>query len=63
MLQSPSVLEETPRKEIMAVSEYLEGFRAHGFNSAKIDAREIAEKILVEVSWPEVRQRKTKKGS
>lgn len=54
ILQSPSVSIETVRREIMAVSDYLEEFREHGFNSAKTDAREIAEKMEVEMSWPEV---------
>lgn len=61
ILQSPSVSIETVRRELMAVSDYLEGFREHGFNSAKTDAREIAEKMEVEMSWPEVPQRKTKR--
>lgn len=34
-----------------------------GFNSVKTDAREIAEEIEIEMSWPEVRKRRAKKNS
>ncbi|KAK3597593.1 hypothetical protein CHS0354_030135 [Potamilus streckersoni] len=53
ILQSPNVTAETMRKEISAE------FRDHGFNSANPDARERAERLEVEVSWPEMRQRRT----
>lgn len=45
ILQSPKVSVETVRKEITAVSEFLQEFREHGFSSATTDAREIAERI------------------
>ncbi|CAK6983230.1 zinc finger MYM-type protein 1-like [Scomber scombrus] len=61
ILQSPSVSIETLRREVMAVSGYLEEFREHGFKSAQTDAREMAEKMEVEMSWPVVRQRKRKR--
>lgn len=61
ILQSPKVSVETVREEIRAVKEYLQEFRSHGFHSAKTDAREIAEKLEVEMSWPEVRQRRKTK--
>lgn len=43
------------RKEIEAVTEFLQEFRDHGFSSAKTDARKDSRKM----SWPEVRQRRT----
>ncbi len=61
ILQSPKVSVETAREEIRAVKEFLQEFRNHGFNSAKTDAREIAEKLEMEMSWPEVRQRRKTK--
>lgn len=61
ILQSPSVSIETLRREVMAVSDYLEEYRECGFNSAQVDAREVAEKMEVEMSWPVVRQRKRKR--
>ena len=60
ILQSPSVSIETVRREVMAVAD-LEEYRECGFNSAKVDAREVAEKMEVEMSWPVVRQRKRKR--
>lgn len=47
ILQSPSRAIETLRREVMAVSDYLEKFRGHGFKSAQTDAREMAEKMEV----------------
>ena len=61
ILQSPSVSIETVRREVMAVADYLEEYRECGFNSAQVDAREVAEKMEVEMSWPVVRQRKRKR--
>lgn len=61
ILQSPKVSIETMKREISAVIDFLQDFREHGFNAAKIDAREIAEKTEVEMIWPEVRQKKTKR--
>nr|XP_055031053.1 zinc finger MYM-type protein 1-like [Misgurnus anguillicaudatus] len=61
ILQSPKVSVETVRKEIRAVKEFLQDFRNEGLNSAKTEAREIAEKLEVEMSWPEVRQRRKAK--
>ena len=61
LLQSPSVSVATCRREITTVTGYLEEFREIGFNSVKTDAREIAEEIQIEMSWPEVRKRRTKK--
>ncbi|KAF4098946.1 hypothetical protein G5714_020976 [Onychostoma macrolepis] len=49
------------KREISAVIDFLQDFREHGFNAAKIDAREIAEKIEVKMIWPDVRQKKTKR--
>lgn len=60
ILQSPKVSVETVKEEIRAVKEFLQEFRNHGFDSAQTDAREIAEKLEVEMSWPEVRQRRKK---
>lgn len=40
ILQSQSVSLETLRREVMAVSEYLEDFRERGFKSAQTDGRE-----------------------
>uniref|UniRef100_A0A8C6WW11 TTF-type domain-containing protein n=1 Tax=Neogobius melanostomus TaxID=47308 RepID=A0A8C6WW11_9GOBI len=51
ILQSPNVSVETVRKEITAVTEFLQDFREHGFNAAIADGTE------VEMSWPEVRRR------
>uniref|UniRef100_A0A8C6WU32 TTF-type domain-containing protein n=1 Tax=Neogobius melanostomus TaxID=47308 RepID=A0A8C6WU32_9GOBI len=59
ILQSPNVSVETVRKEITAVTEFLQDFREHGFNAAVTDAREIAAGTEVEMSWPEVRRRQT----
>ncbi|XP_070399913.1 zinc finger MYM-type protein 1-like [Nothobranchius furzeri] len=61
ILQSPKVSVETIRNEITAVTDFLQDFRECGFNSAKTDAREIAERIEVEMNWPEVHQRTKKK--
>ncbi|KAB5518448.1 hypothetical protein PHYPO_G00166020 [Pangasianodon hypophthalmus] len=61
ILESPKVSIETVRKEIRAVKEFLQEFRNRGFNSAQTEAREIAEKLEVEMSWPEVRQRRKAK--
>lgn len=61
ILQGPKVSIETMKREISAVIDFLQDFREHGFNAAKIDAREIAEKIEVEMIWPDVRQKKTKR--
>lgn len=60
-LQSQKVSIETVRKEIRAVTEFLQEFREDGFNTAKAKAREIAERLELEMSWPEVRQRRTTK--
>lgn len=62
LLQSPKVSVEVMRNEITAVIEFLKEYQEHGFNSAKTDAREIAEKINLEMTWPEMRQRKKKGG-
>ncbi|KAK3581039.1 hypothetical protein CHS0354_013942 [Potamilus streckersoni] len=48
---------ETVRKEISAVTEFLLEFGDHGFNSADTDARETAERLEAEMSWPEMHQR------
>lgn len=61
MLQSPKVSVEVMRREITAVIEFLKEYRENGFTSAKTDAREIAERIDVEMAWPETRQRKKKR--
>lgn len=42
ILQGPKVSIETMKREISAVIDFLQYFREHGFNAAKIDAREIA---------------------
>ena len=60
LLQSPTVSVATLRREITAVTGFLQEFRETGFNSVKTDAREIAEEIEVEMCWPEVRKRRTK---
>lgn len=60
ILQGPKVSIETMKREISAVIDFLQDFREHGFNATKIDAREIAEKIEVEMIWPDVWQKKTK---
>lgn len=41
------------------MTNFLEEFRNEGLESAKTDAREIAEKLKMEMSWPEVLQRRT----
>ncbi|KAL6479337.1 hypothetical protein MHYP_G00127700 [Metynnis hypsauchen] len=61
LLQSPSVSVEVMRREVLAVIAFLKDYREDGFNSAKTDAREIAEKIDLEMAWPEMRQRKKKR--
>ncbi|KAF4116574.1 hypothetical protein G5714_004063 [Onychostoma macrolepis] len=61
ILQGPKVSIETMKREISAVIDFLQDFREHRFNAAKIDAREIAEKIEVKMIWPDVRQKKTKR--
>lgn len=61
ILQSHKVSIETMKREVSAVIDFLQDFREHGFNAAKIDAREIAEKTEVEMIWPEVWQEKTKR--
>ncbi|KAJ8006189.1 hypothetical protein DPEC_G00125650 [Dallia pectoralis] len=58
MLQSPQVSIETLRRETRGVTEFLEEYREKGLTSAQTDAREIAEKLKVEMTWPEVRQRR-----
>ena len=58
ILQSPKVSVETIKKEIKAVTNFLEEFRNEGLESAKTDAREIAEKFKIEMSWPELHQRR-----
>lgn len=59
ILQSPKVSVEAVEKEIKAVTDFLEEFRNDGLESAQTDAREITEKLEMEMSWPEVRQRRT----
>ncbi|XP_065650643.1 uncharacterized protein LOC136078769 [Hydra vulgaris] len=61
ILQSPNVSIKIVRKEILSVSKYLEDFRENGFNAAKTDAKEIAETLEVEMSWPEERQKTAKR--
>ena len=61
LLQSPKVSVEVMRREVLVVMAFLKDYREDGFNSAKTDAREIAEKIDLEMAWPEVRQRKKKR--
>ncbi|KAK0130749.1 Zinc finger MYM-type protein 1 [Merluccius polli] len=61
LLQSPTVSVDTFRRQITAVTGFLQEFREMGFNSVKTDAREIAEEIEVEMSWPEVRKRRAKR--
>ncbi|KAJ8001126.1 hypothetical protein DPEC_G00187990 [Dallia pectoralis] len=58
VLQSPQVSIETLRRETRGVTEFLEKYREKGLTSAQTDAREIAEKLKVEMTWPEVRQRR-----
>lgn len=58
-LQSQKAPIEAVRNEIRAVTEFLQEFRDDGFNTAKTEAKEIAERLDVEMSWPEVRQRRT----
>ncbi|KAJ7983542.1 hypothetical protein DPEC_G00376890 [Dallia pectoralis] len=53
MLQSPQVSIETLRRETRGVTEFLEEYREKGLTSAQTDAREIAEKLKVEMTWPE----------
>lgn len=54
ILQNPKVSVEKLRKEIRTVTEFLQEFRDCGFND-----REIAERLEVEISWPQVRQKRT----
>ncbi|XP_070411111.1 52 kDa repressor of the inhibitor of the protein kinase-like [Nothobranchius furzeri] len=61
ILQSPKVSVEIIRNEVTAVTDFLQDFRECGFNSAKTDAREIAERIEVEMNWPEVHKRTEKR--
>lgn len=61
ILQGPKVSTETMKRDTSAVIDFLQDFREHVFNAAKIDAREIAEKIEVEMIWADVRQKKTKR--
>lgn len=58
ILQRPKVSVETVKKEIKAVTDFLEEFWNDGLESAQTDAREITEKLEMEMSWPEVRQRR-----
>ena len=61
LLQSPKVSVEVMRREVLVVMAFLKDYREDGLNYAKTDAREIAEKIDLEMAWPEVRQRKKKR--
>ncbi|KAK0155422.1 hypothetical protein N1851_002224 [Merluccius polli] len=61
LLQSPTVSVDTFRRQITAVTGFLQEFREMGFNSVKTDAREIAEEIEVEMTWLEVRKRRAKR--
>lgn len=59
ILQSPKVSVETISKEIRTVTIFLEEFQNERLESAKTDARETAGNLNMEMSWPEVRQRRT----
>uniref|UniRef100_A0A3Q1DI04 TTF-type domain-containing protein n=1 Tax=Amphiprion ocellaris TaxID=80972 RepID=A0A3Q1DI04_AMPOC len=59
VLQSPKVSVETVKRETRAVTDFLEEYRNEGLESAQTDARETAEKLEMEMSWPEVRQKRT----
>ena len=59
ILQSPSVSLETLKRETSAVKEYLENFRESGLAACQTDAREIAENLEIDRTFPEKRQRKT----
>uniref|UniRef100_A0A3P8THJ7 TTF-type domain-containing protein n=1 Tax=Amphiprion percula TaxID=161767 RepID=A0A3P8THJ7_AMPPE len=59
VLQSPKVSAETVKRETRAVTDFLEEYRNEGLESVQTDAREIAEKLEMEMSWPEVRQKRT----
>lgn len=59
ILQSPNVSLETLKAETSAVRAYLEDFRENGLDSAQTDAREIAEILEINRTFPQKRQRKT----
>lgn len=60
LFQSPSVGMEALKMEIGAIVEFLEDFRDTGFVSASTSAREIAQPIGVELTFPEQSRRRRK---
>lgn len=61
LFQSPKVSIETLQRETNALQESLQEYRETGLKSAQTEAREIAEKLDVEMELPEERQRTTTK--
>uniref|UniRef100_A0A3Q2DVQ2 TTF-type domain-containing protein n=1 Tax=Cyprinodon variegatus TaxID=28743 RepID=A0A3Q2DVQ2_CYPVA len=59
ILQSPTVSLETLERETSTVRVYLENFRENGLAASQIDAREIAENLEIDMTFPEKRNRKT----
>ncbi|RXM99434.1 Zinc finger MYM-type protein 1 [Acipenser ruthenus] len=59
LLQSPSVSIETVKREIDGVKQFLQEYRDGGLASTQIDAREIAEKMQIDMTFPVERQRRT----
>ena len=59
ILQSPNVSLETLQSETSAVRVYLDNFRESGLAASQTDAREIAEKLEIDMTFPEKRKRKT----
>lgn len=58
-LQSPTGSVELLQRETSAVRQYLQQFRQNGLAGAKTDAREIAETLEIEMTFPEERKHKT----
>lgn len=58
ILQSPSVSLETLKAETIAVKTFLESARESGLASAETDARQIADTLEIDRTFPEKRKRK-----
>ncbi|KAK6479921.1 zinc finger MYM-type protein 1-like, partial [Huso huso] len=59
LLQSPSVSIETVKRETDDVKQFLQEYRDGGLASTQIDAREIAEKMQIDMTFSVERQRRT----
>ncbi|XP_049328668.1 zinc finger MYM-type protein 1-like [Astyanax mexicanus] len=59
LLQSPNMAIDAVKRETDHVKQFLQEYRDHGISSAKTEAREIAEKLQVDMTFPVARQRRT----